>query len=233
MAYLIDPRQSGFPPAELADPSGLLAIGGDMSTERMLSAYRAGIFPWDEYRGQPLWYSPDPRFVLEPGALHVRRSLVKVIRRGDYEVRLDTAFGAVLAGCAGAHRDGQLGTWIRPRYVRAMNELHALGLAHSAETWRDGELMGGLYGLALGSVFFGESMFARASDASKVAFVTLVRQLEAWGFTLIDCQAETAHLATFGAVPWPRSRFLAAVAEGIEAPTRLGPWQLTAGNAPG
>lgn len=233
VAYLIDPRQNAFPPPEAADPSGLLAIGGDMSAERMLSAYASGIFPWDEYRGQPLWYSPDPRFVLEPKAIHVRRSLAKIIRRGDYTVRLDTAFDEVLAGCAHAHRPGQLGTWIRPRYARAMRELHALGVAHSAEAWRGDELVGGVYGLSLGSIFFGESMFARASDASKVAFVTLVRQLDAWGFTLVDCQAETEHLGTFGAEHWPRPRFLATLAEGLGTPTRLGPWELTIGDVTG
>lgn len=227
--YRLDKRVMAFPRPEEADETGLLAVGGDFHPERMLLAYTQGIFPWSEYRGQPLWYSPDPRLVLTPELLDVRRSLAKILRRGDYEVRLDTAFAAVLEGCASTPRPDQDGTWISPRYTQTMLALHRAGLAHSAESWRDGRLVGGLYGLSIGHVFFGESMFAHAPDASKVAFVTLVRQLAAWGIDLVDCQVETPHLRTFGAENWPRSRFLAALADRVSQPTRFGPWALTPG----
>ncbi len=226
--YRLDDESLAFPPPSEAEEGGLLAIGGDFRTERMIVAYSMGIFPWSEYGGKPLWYSPDPRLVLTPSALHVGRSLRKILRRGDYEVTLDQAFPEVLERCRSAPRPGQDGTWITSAYMDAYLHLHTLGLAHSAEAWRDGELVGGLYGMSLGGAFFGESMFARAPNASKVAFVTLVRQLEAWGITLIDCQVETEHLSRFGAEEWPRARFLDALASAIAAPTRAGRWQLTA-----
>lgn len=225
--FRLDKRVLTFPPPHLADSSGLLAVGGDFEPERLLRAYAAGIFPWSEYAGQPLWYSPDPRLVLTTDGLHVRRSLAKILRRGDYEVRLDTAFDQVVARCAAAPRPGQTGTWITPRYVASLKALHAMGFAHSAEAWRDGELVGGLYGLSIGAAFFGESMFTVAPNASKVAFVTLVRQLAAWDIDLIDCQVATSHLRSFGAEEWSRDRFLAALAEAVAAPTRVGSWALT------
>jgi leucyl/phenylalanyl-tRNA--protein transferase len=215
-----------FPPPELADESGLLAVGGDLRPERLLLAYSLGIFPWYSDGLPILWYSPDPRLVLECPDLVVPRSLKKTLRRGHYRVTLDTAFDRVIRACADAPRPGQHGTWITEDMVRAYRKLHELGYAHSAEAWMDGELAGGLYGVSLGGGFFGESMFARADDASKVAFVTLVEQLGRWGIDLIDCQVHTEHLARFGAVEWPRERFLARLATALEKPTRSGRWRL-------
>jgi leucyl/phenylalanyl-tRNA--protein transferase len=217
-----------FPPPELADESGLLAVGGDLRPERLLLAYSLGIFPWYGEGLPILWYSPDPRLVLDSGELVVSRSLRKTLRRGRYQVTLDTAFDNVIRACADAPRPGQTGTWITEDMVRAYRRLHRLGYAHSAEAWLDGELAGGLYGVSLGAGFFGESMFARADDASKVAFVTLVEQLRRWGIRLIDCQVHTEHLARFGADEVPREQFLARLAAALEQPTRSGRWQLDA-----
>lgn len=197
-----------------------------MRPERLLTAYTRGIFPWYSEGLPILWHCPDPRFVLEPSKLHVPRSLEKALRRGTYEVRLDTAFEQVIDRCARIRRPGQQGTWITREMRAAYVELHRLGFAHSAESWSGGELEGGLYGVSLGSVFFGESMFALAPDASKVAFVTLVRQLVRWNFNLIDCQQQTEHLARFGAESWPRRRFLAELKRGLQAPSRRGRWSL-------
>jgi leucyl/phenylalanyl-tRNA--protein transferase len=215
-----------FPRPELADPSGLLAVGGDLRPERLVLAYAMGIFPWYNEDTPILWHSPDPRMVLRAEDLVVSRSLAKALRRGAYEVRLDTSFRAVMEGCARAPRHGQDGTWIMPEMIDAYEALHRRGLAHSAEAWRGGELAGGLYGVSLGGAFFGESMFAREPDASKIAFVTLVRAMATWGIDLIDCQVRTAHLARFGAADWPRATFLAALEKALEKPTRYGPWRL-------
>ena len=213
-----------FPPAEASDPSGLLALGGDLSPERLLLAYSEGIFPWYS-EGQPiLWHSPDPRCVLVPAELRVSRSLAKTLRRGRFEVRLDTAFDDVIRACAESPRPEQDGTWITPEMQQAYCTLHRLGLAHSAEAWEEGRLVGGLYGVSLGSAFFGESMFTLKSDASKAAFAVLVRQLERWGFELVDCQLHTDHLARFGARPWPRARFLETLQRCLVRETRRGAW---------
>jgi leucyl/phenylalanyl-tRNA--protein transferase len=224
--------QLAFPPPGEAEPSGLLATGGDLRPERLLLAYSLGIFPWPLVDRPLLWFSPDPRMVLAPGDLRVSRSLARTLRRGRYEVRLDTAFGEVVRRCASAPRRGVAGTWITLEMALAYERLHELGFAHSAEAWEDGELAGGLYGVSLGGCFFGESMFAARTDASKVAFVTLVRQLEAWDFDLVDCQVHTEHLARFGATEWPRARFLAALAASLERPTRRGSWRLDAVRGP-
>ena len=214
-----------FPPPEHADPDGLLAVGGDLSPGRLLQAYRQGIFPWyDEPGGPILWWSPDPRLVLEPASLRVSRSLARRLKQGAFEVRFDTAFAEVIRACAGAVRPGQDGTWITPEMQAAYIHLHDLGFAHSAESWAGGELVGGLYGLSLGDCFFGESMFSRRTDASKVAFATLVRRLEADGTTLIDCQVTSEHLISLGAVEVPRSEFARRLAAAMERPTRRGPW---------
>jgi leucyl/phenylalanyl-tRNA--protein transferase len=219
-----------FPPPEHAEAGGLLAVGGDLSVVRVLEGYRHGIFPWYS-EGQPIWWhSPDPRFVLDPAQLHVPRSLAKIIRRGDYEVRFDTAFAEVIAACAKVPRPGQRGTWITRDMVRAYTELHALGLAHSAEAWKDGELVGGLYGVSLGDMYFGESMFAAAPDASKVAFVVMVRWMRAQGISLVDSQVYTDHLARFGAEEWPRERYLEALYERVDRPTRQGRWTIAPGD---
>jgi leucyl/phenylalanyl-tRNA--protein transferase len=203
-----DDPDTRFPDVGLAltEPDGLLAIGGDLSVPRLLEAYRQGIFPWYG-QGQPiLWWSPDPRLVLFPEALRVSRSLRKTLRKGRFAVTMDTDFPAVINACAGP-RDGEEGTWITRAMQVAYIRLHESGHAHSVECRLDGELVGGLYGVAIGRVFFGESMFARTSDASKVAFVWLVRQLQRWGFRLIDCQVHTGHLASLGACDISRQEF--------------------------
>ncbi len=214
-----------FPPVELAlrDPNGLLAAGADLSPERLLAAYRRGIFPWFN-PGEPiLWWSPDPRMVLFPDDLRISRSLGKRLRRHDYEIRVDTAFARVMAACA-APRPKQRGTWISPAMIAAYGRLHHTGHAHSVETWIGGELVGGLYGITIGRAFFGESMFSHATDASKLAFAHLVRQLRRWGFGLIDCQMETAHLASLGAAPIPREDFQHRLDSLVNCADHPGPW---------
>ncbi len=215
-----------FPPVTEADPSGLLAVGGDLSAERLLAAYAQGIFPWPLVAEPLLWFSPDPRMALRPSELRVPRSLAKTLRRAPFEVRLDTRFAEVVQRCAETPRPDETGTWITPELAEAYVRLHALGFAHSAEAWRGDELVGGLYGIALGGCFYGESMFAALPDASKVAFVTLVQQLERWDFEMIDCQVHTEHLERFGAEEWPRSEFIDALARALERPTRRGPWRI-------
>lgn len=223
--YQLD-DQIAFPRPDLADDSGLLAVGGDLSVERLLLAYSLGIFPWYSQDLPILWHSPDPRMVLLPGELHVGRSLRKNVRRGLYDIRLDENFPAVIQACAQTARPDQDGTWVTDDMQRAYIELHEQGYAHSVEAYRDGELVGGLYGVSLGAAFFGESMFAHAPDASKIAFVTLIEQLQKWDFQLIDCQVYTDHLARFGAVEWPRDRFLTALDGALRSrPTRRGYWR--------
>jgi leucyl/phenylalanyl-tRNA--protein transferase len=224
--YRLGPEPIFPDPNEAED--GLLAVGGDLGTQRLLVAYASGIFPWYSEGQEILWHSPDPRVVLVPADLHVPRSLAKVMRRGRYEVRLDTAFPEVVRACAQIERPEETGTWITREMQEAYIALHQLGFAHSAEAWDAGQLVGGLYGVSLGGAFFGESMFAARPDASKVAFVTLVRQLVQWGFDLVDCQMETPHLARFGAEGWPRPRFLEALEAALAKPTRRGAWTLSA-----
>jgi len=205
------PPEPVFPPLEtaLAEPNGLLAAGGDLSPHRLLAAYSRGIFPWYS-KGEPiLWWSPDPRMVLFPDEIRISRSLARTLRNKPYEARLDTAFSEVMAACAIAPREGQAGTWITREMRAAYERLHALGFAHSVETWIDGKLAGGLYGVAIGRAFFGESMFAHVTDASKIALAHLGAQLRRLGFGIIDCQMETAHLASLGARPIPRAEFRA------------------------
>jgi leucyl/phenylalanyl-tRNA--protein transferase len=212
-----------FPPVALAE-DGVLAVGGDLSPERLLLAYRSGIFPW-YHDGIPIfWHSPDPRMVLEAGDLHVPKRLERTMRRRPFRVTLDTAFGRVIEACARQERPGQEGTWITPQMLEAYTELHRLGWAHSAEAWQGDELAGGLYGVSLGGAFFGESMFALVPDASKIAFVELVRELSRRGIRLIDCQVYTEHLARFGARQWPRGRYLAALARSLRKPPWRGTW---------
>lgn len=215
-----------MPDPRLADGSGLVAVGGDLEPERLLTAYATGIFPWFE-EGQPLlWWSPDPRLVVQPDDLHVPRSLRKVMRGHRFEVRLDTAFAEVMRRCAAKRRPGQKGTWITESMIEAYVRLHELGYAHSAEAWHKGKLCGGLYGVSLGGAFFGESMFADVPDASKIAFVTLVEWLKGWGVELVDCQVTTEHLLRFGAMEIARDEFLRRLARALETPTRTGPWVL-------
>ncbi|MCB9682754.1 MAG: leucyl/phenylalanyl-tRNA--protein transferase [Alphaproteobacteria bacterium] len=219
-------RPLAFPDPTLAEPSGLLAVGGDLSAERVLRAYRAGIFPWFSDHQPILWWSPDPRMVLETADLHVPRSLAKRMRRGDLTFTLDTAFDHVVRACAGADRPGQDGTWITDEMRAAYGALHAQGHAHACEAWIDGTLVGGLYGVSVGRLFCGESMFTTVPDASKAAFVTLVRQLARWDVPLVDCQIWTDHLARFGAAEIPRAAFLAQIDRLVDAPGRVGRWTL-------
>lgn len=215
-----------FPPVSTAtaEMGGLLAVGADLSPARLLDAYRRGIFPWGTVEGHPLWYSPDPRMVLVPGEFRISRSLRKTLRSGRYEVRFDTAFAAVIAGCAAMPRPGQDGTWITDDMAGAYIRLHELGWAHSVETYGEGDLLGGLYGLAIGGMFYGESMFSRRTDSSKIAFAHLVRHLEENGFGMIDCQMHTTHLASLGARPIPRRDFLRRLAELTARPAPRGNW---------
>jgi leucyl/phenylalanyl-tRNA--protein transferase len=219
-----------FPPVEsaLRDPAGLLAAGDDLSPDRLVDAYARGIFPWFGGDDPVLWWSPDPRMVLWLRDVHVSRSLRRAIRSARYDVTLDAAFPQVVAGCA-QPRDGDGGTWITGGMAGAYNQLAALGYAHSVEVWSGGTLVGGLYGVALGRMFYGESMFSRRRDASKIALVYLVRQLERWGFEVVDCQMSTTHLASLGAREIPRSEFLRAVDRLVRLPPVLSPWVLASG----
>jgi leucyl/phenylalanyl-tRNA--protein transferase len=216
-----------FPPVEqaLIEPNGLLAAGGDLSPERLLDAYARGIFPWFNDEDPVLWWSPDPRMVLFPRELHVSRTLRRTIRSGEFAVTLDRAFDQVMEGCA-APRTNQEGTWITGEMMGAYARLADLGYAHSVEAWADGELVGGLYGVALGRVFYGESMFSRRSNASKVALAHAARQLDRWKFVVIDCQMATGHLASLGAREIARADFVRRVRTGAAQPPVPSPWRI-------
>ena len=221
-----NPRDLRFPSVELASPEGLLAVGGDLRPERLLEAYRHGIFPWYNEDQPILWWSPDPRAVLFPDMLHVSRSLERAIRRGAFTATLDTCFREVMTQCAGPRSQyPEGGTWIIPAMIEAYVRLHELGYAHSIETWQDGRLVGGLYGVAIGGAFFGESMFSRVADASKVALVLLIRHLRAWGFIIFDCQQSSPHVMRFGAEDIPRRNFLEHLAVALKLPDRRGRWK--------
>jgi leucyl/phenylalanyl-tRNA--protein transferase len=224
MVPVLGPRDP-FPPLDraLRRPNGLLAMGRNLSVATLVEAYAQGIFPWFSEGDPILWWSPDPRMVLFPHELHVARSLARRLKKKDYRVTADAAFGDVIRACA-APRDAEPGTWINRRMITAYERLHTAGFAHSIETWMDGQLAGGLYGVAMGRAFFGESMFARRTDASKIALVHLVRQLERWGFGLIDCQMKTEHLATFSAREIPRPEFVRQVRLLVEQPDVPRPW---------
>ena len=226
MLFQLDPRPDvPFPPVELAEtePDGLLAVGGDLSPTRLLNAYRHGIFPWYS-EGQPLlWWSPDPRLVLYPERIHISRSLGKTLRNKPFTCSFDRDFEGVIRACAAPRRD-QEGTWITGAMDAAYCELHRLGHAHSVEVWQEGQLAGGLYGIAIGRVFFGESMFSRRRDASKVALVHLARQLAAWDYRLIDCQVYTAHLASLGAEEIERALFCRELARWCNLPAPKADW---------
>jgi leucyl/phenylalanyl-tRNA---protein transferase len=202
-------KNAPFPPVEsaLQSPNGLLAAGADLSPQRLLDAYSRGIFPWYSEGQQIMWWSPNPRMVLVPQEFKPSRSLAKTLRNKEYEVRFDTSFRDVMLACS-EPRDGQGGTWISPEMMEAYCALHELGYAHSVETWIDGRLAGGLYGVAVGKMFYGESMFARETDASKIALAHLAQQLVVQNFGLIDCQMSTSHLASLGAREIPRKEFI-------------------------
>ena len=222
------PREIAFPDPEQAEPDGLLAVGGDLSPERLLAAYAAGIFPWFSEGTPILWWSPDPRLVLEPARLHVSQSLRRTLRRGRFRVTSDLSFEGVVRRCAAHERPGQDGTWITEEMIRAYLRLHRLGFAHSFEAWEGEALAGGLYGVSLGAAFFGESMFADRPDASKVAFVRAVEFMAGRGIGLVDAQVRTQHLLRFGAHEIPRREFLGRLACALEKPTLRGRWEMDA-----
>lgn len=229
--YWIAPGSApeNFPPPEhaLREPNGLLAVGGDLSPARLLQAYRRGIFPWYSAPQPILWWSPDPRCVIFPGKLHVSHSLGKLLRGTKYTVSFDAAFAEVIAACAAPRRNQpEAGTWITPEMQAAYCELHRLGHAHSIEVYMNGKLAGGLYGVAIGRVFFGESMFSRENNASKVALARLAQQLCAWGYELIDCQVYSEHLASLGAESLPRAAFIELVHHATRLPD-CGLWPTT------
>lgn len=219
------PDELIFPSPKEAEADGLLAIGGTLSIERLLLAYCLGIFPWYSEGSPVLWWSPDPRLILEPRNLRISKSLKKVLKKDVFQVTLDQNFDAVIRGCAQAKRPEGKGTWIVEDMITAYCRLHEAGFAHSVETWFEGELAGGIYGVSLGKLFFGESMFYSIKNASKVALVYLVRLLQKWGFELIDCQVTTANLLRFGAHEIPRSQFLKRLSQALQHPTLRGRWQ--------
>lgn len=227
----IDPDDhiSPFPDVETAlrEPNGLVAIGGPLSPPRLERAYRCGIFPWFAEDQPVLWWSPDPRLVIYPRQLHTSRSLRKRLRQKSYRISTDQRFQAVIDACA-APRPEQQGTWITPEIRAAYFELHRRGIAHSVEVWHNSALVGGLYGVSLGAAFFGESMFSRATDASKIALVWLATQLDAWSFNFIDCQIPTPHLSALGGVEIPRRQFIRELDSALAHPTRFGPWTFSA-----
>ena len=219
----LDPASHEFPDTKnaLEDPNGLLAVGGDLAPERLVAAYQQGIFPWFEESQPILWWSPSPRAVLFPEEIHISRSLSRRIKRKEYSVSCDTAFRQVMQHCAGIPREGQDGTWITSDMLEAYCELHNRGIAHSIESWYQGELVGGLYGLAIGQVFFGESMFSLRTDSSKVAFAHLARALQNWGFAVIDCQVSNPHLSSLGAREIEREVFSQLLSDNIDNPTQV------------
>jgi len=226
MSVFILGEQPVFPDPAFADPDGLLAVGGDLSTERLVSAYAHGIFPWFSPTTPILWWSPDPRPIIEPGRIHIARSLRKVLRQGCYNITLDKAFEEVIAACAKTSRPQGEGTWLVSEMIEAYMDLHEAGLAHSVEAWHGGRLVGGLYGVSLGRAFFGESMFFHEPNASKVAFVILNQLLMLWEFHFIDCQQSTPHMLKFGALEVDRQEFLKRLRLAIQYPTRQGKWEM-------
>jgi leucyl/phenylalanyl-tRNA---protein transferase len=222
--YRLLKKEVVFPSPEHADPSGLLAVGGDLSSERLLEAYRLGIFPWYSDDQPILWWSPDPRLVLELDDFKISRSLRKTIKRETFQITFDRVFGEVIRACSAVSRQGQSGTWITNDMRRAYQKLHDLGYAHSVETWFRGKLAGGLYGVSLGRAFFGESMFHVESDASKVALAALVEKLKGWEFDFIDSQMTTEHMIRLGAKKIPRRLFLKRLYAALRHPSRHGKW---------
>ncbi|MFH1296085.1 MAG: leucyl/phenylalanyl-tRNA--protein transferase [Bacteroidota bacterium] len=222
--YLL-PDEPVFPPATEAEEEGLLAIGGDFSVDRLLNAYASGIFPWFIHKGEPYWFSPDPRLVLFPVKLKISTSLKRIIRSGRFELTMDHDFEGVIRNCARIIRSHEPDTWISEEFIEGYTNLHKKGFAHSVECYFKGSLVGGLYGISLGKAFFGESMFHTEPNASKVALFHLVQQLRTWNFHFIDCQAETEHFIRLGAELVPRSVYLERLKQAIKFPTRRGSWE--------
>jgi leucyl/phenylalanyl-tRNA---protein transferase len=225
MITWLDPQRP-LPPPSTANEDGIVALGNDLRVERLFEAYSRGIFPWPMGIRYIPWVSPDPRMVLHPGEIRVQRSLRKVLRNKGFSVTADRAFASVIDGCSQAPRPGQQGTWITSAMKSAYERAHEAGFAHSIETWLDGELVGGLYGISIGAMFCGESMFFRVPDASKVAFVTLYRQAMRWGFQFVDCQVYTEHTSSLGAREIPRDDYLAMLGRAVAMPGVRGPWTL-------
>ncbi len=223
--FWLDKDDLNFPPAHLAEASGLLAISSDLRPERLIMAYQNGIFPWYKHDEHFFWYSPHPRMILLPENLIVHKSMRSIFNQHKFAYTLDTAFERVMRACAEMPRSGQDGTWITEEFIEAYTEVHRWGLAHSVEVWKGDELVGGLYGLSFGRAFFGESMFTRVPNASKAGFIALVRALRASGFQLVDCQQNTAHLRSLGAHLVPRTVFMQMLRDSLSAPTLKGRWQ--------
>lgn len=221
--YLLEKKLT-FPPVQFAEPDGLLAVGGDLRPERVLLAYKNGIFPWYGKEDPILWWSPDPRLVLFPSELHFSKSMRPLFNQRKYTITVDTQFDAVIEACGSISRDGQNGTWLVPAMLEAYKHLHQLGFAHSVEVWEGGNLVGGLYGVSLGRVFFGESMFSKAPNASKMGFIHFVQALQQLGFELVDCQVYTSHLASLGAREIPRREFIGHLRKYAQEPHLKGPW---------
>ena len=224
MTVFLLSEKIAFPPPRYSNPDGLLAVGGDLSRERLVLAYRMGIFPWYSAGDPVLWWSPDPRLILPVDAFHISRSLKKVIGKGIFRITFDTAFDRVISGCAARRKEGDSGTWIVPEMADAYTGLHEAGIAHSVEAWSGDELAGGLYGVSLGRCFFGESMFTRAANASKVALAALVSYIKERGFDFVDCQVTTDHLLRMGAREVPREVFLAMLERSMASPSLIGKW---------
>lgn len=223
--FWLDDESLDFPAPELATPEGIIAVGGDLSPERLLTAYSEGIFPWFNEGDPILWWSPDPRFVLFPDELVVSRSMRPYFNQKKFQVTFDRDFEGVMRNCQQSNRNGQSGdTWITEDMIRAYVQVHDMGYAHSVEVWQDEELVGGLYGISMGKIFFGESMFAKVSNASKYGFITLVQKLREKGFILIDCQQQTQHLGSLGARPISRKSFLQSLEENKKQETLTGSW---------
>ena len=217
------PKEIIFPPVELAEPNGMLAVGGDLSAERLIAAYKLGIFPWFSEGSPILWWSPDPRFVLYPDEIKISRSMKQIMNRDFFKITYDAAFGDVINNCR-RQRKNQNHTWITDGMEESYTELHAMGFAHSVETWHNGILAGGLYGVSIGKIFFGESMFANVSNASKAALITLSLKLQSLGFDCIDCQVYTEHLNSMGGRSIPRDDFMNLITSSVKGETILGNW---------
>lgn len=217
-------KEIKFPPPHLATEEGLLAIGGDLRVERIMAAYHQGVFPWYSDETPIMWWNPDPRFVLYPSRLKISKSMKQVLRQNRFKITFDTAFREVMESCQKSPRSDQDGTWITNELIDAFEKIHELGAAHSVEVWQDGELVGGLYGLSIGRVYFGESMFTRVSNASKAGFITLVQEMSKRGIEMIDCQVYTSHLESLGAESISRDQFLGQLEVLLDFESNMGKW---------